>query len=221
MPAIAGEWISVPQAVFLLDTGNLAEARSLAIGDPELLVSRVVRALAARTGLTTEAANNRCAALQMGLIRVLALSWVKAKGSRTPNGQLEAVDPAEFTRLSLAGVHAVNPKTNKPVWHDLRVSAKDVLQLLQRRQADAPPAVAAPIEPSSRQRSAYRSALEEWMATKLLRTLRKMSPIAVANQFKTERPDVPLPKRLRSMEPLIERIIAERVKKMPKLQAPK
>jgi len=54
------------------------------------------------------------------------------------------------------------------------------------------------------------------MAPQLLVTLRRMNPAAIGREFKAycerERPELlpMLPKRLRSIEPVIERIIANR-----------
>jgi hypothetical protein len=67
------------------------------------------------------------------------------------------------------------------------------------------------------QRMAYRGPLEAWMAQQELPVLRKMGPAAIASAFKSyseqHSPElVPLlPKRLRSMENVIERIINRRI----------
>ncbi len=64
-----------------------------------------------------------------------------------------------------------------------------------------------------RQRGAYKGALAEWMARKGIQLLRRMTPPAIATDFKSycesKRRDLlsVLPKRLRSMEPEIARII--------------
>ena len=68
-----------------------------------------------------------------------------------------------------------------------------------------------------RRRGVYFDALDEWMAGVRINTLRRMAPGAIAIKFKLycerERPELLplLPKRLRSMEPTIGRIIKRRV----------
>jgi hypothetical protein len=72
------------------------------------------------------------------------------------------------------------------------------------------------VEPSSPQRGAYRGALAAWLADRPLTTLLRMTPEAIASHFKLyceqKTPELLplLPKRLRSMEPFIERIVADR-----------
>lgn len=70
---------------------------------------------------------------------------------------------------------------------------------------------------SDRRRGAYSGALEEWLAQKQTSTLQRMPPDAFAREFKLycerERQELLplLPKRLRSMERTIEKIIERRV----------
>jgi hypothetical protein len=79
--------------------------------------------------------------------------------------------------------------------------------------------IPAVFQDQKKQRAAYRGALAEWMASKKLGSLRKMKPQDIASDFKAhceaERRDLlrQLPKRLRAMEPAIERIIDQRVKR--------
>jgi hypothetical protein len=67
-----------------------------------------------------------------------------------------------------------------------------------------------------KKRGAYRGALENWLAREDLKIWRRMQPEAITRAFadycKAERPDLLplLPKRLRSMESMIERIIKAR-----------
>jgi hypothetical protein len=71
---------------------------------------------------------------------------------------------------------------------------------------------------TSRQRAAYRSALERWMARHDLPLLQKLGATAISREFKSHceqhLPGVVslLPKRLRSMENVIESIITRRIK---------
>jgi hypothetical protein len=70
---------------------------------------------------------------------------------------------------------------------------------------------------ASRRRGAYRGALDSWMAKQDLPILQKMGPAGIAGEFKSycdeELPKLItlLPKRIRSMEGEIERIIKRRV----------
>jgi hypothetical protein len=70
---------------------------------------------------------------------------------------------------------------------------------------------------SRRQRGAYKGALEAWLAAKPLAQLRRMSVDAIAKAFRDycerKRPELLplLPRRPRSMEPAIQRIIDRRV----------
>jgi hypothetical protein len=74
-----------------------------------------------------------------------------------------------------------------------------------------------PVVARPQKRGGYKGGLAEWMAQKDLPTLRRMGSEAIARDFKDycerERPKlIPLlPKRLRSMEPEIERIIKRRL----------
>ena len=73
------------------------------------------------------------------------------------------------------------------------------------------------IDNHNSRRGAYRGALDLWMAKQNLLVLQKMEPAAIACEFKAycdrELPELKslLPKRLRSMENAIERIIKRRV----------
>jgi hypothetical protein len=101
---------------------------------------------------------------------------------------------------------------------------RTIEEMLARRQEqtsrDRPPVqMASEVGRDARlqQRGAYKGALEQWMASEVLARWRRMSLNAIAREFvkycKAKRPDVLplLPKRLRSMEPAIERIITRRV----------
>ena len=50
------------------------------------------------------------------------------KGSRTPNLPVEVIDSAEFSRLELRGIDAVDARTGKPVWYNLVISARELLE---------------------------------------------------------------------------------------------
>jgi hypothetical protein len=56
------------------------------------------------------------------------IKGVTAKGSRAPNRPLEVVDPAEFARLELRGIDAVDVRTGKPVWYSIVTSAHEQLE---------------------------------------------------------------------------------------------
>ena len=92
--------------------------------------------------------------------------------------------------------------------------------LQEQRRVDtsiAPKSASSPATIQPRRRGAYKAALGEWMAGVPLDVLHRMTHDAIASEFKhyceQQLPDLLtlLPKRLRSMEPLIKRIVADRV----------
>jgi hypothetical protein len=159
--AVADMWLSVPKAIFLLLTGNLAKVHQFTEADSALLVFRVARALpskvvvvpldsAATEAQRIEAWQTAKKGLAAGagwpdyynlglnlLVELLSIGRAKAKGSRTPDGPIEPIDPAEFTRFRLRGVDAVSERTGKIVWHDLRIFAQDLLEFRQSVEAEA------------------------------------------------------------------------------------
>jgi hypothetical protein len=148
---IVDAWLSIPQAVFYLVTGNLKEARALRPSDPEILVYCLARELspkivaaplphAATTAQLLEARQtlidqlarettdtDKYSSIRDALTEHLADGRVRAKASRTSDGPIETIDAAEFTRLRLRSVYAVCEKTQKIVWYNLLVSARDLL----------------------------------------------------------------------------------------------
>jgi hypothetical protein len=151
-PSTVGAWISVPQAVFLLASGDLPRARELAEADPGLLVVRVALLFSSKIAIVpldagaTEAqqveawqtARRNLAAVPLGtdsygavlavLEDTLAEGRARAKGSKMPDGPIQPIDPAEFARLHLVGVHAAHKRTKAIVWYDVLVSAGDLLE---------------------------------------------------------------------------------------------
>lgn len=159
--AVSDVWLSVPKAILLLWTGDLARVRELTEADPVLLVYRVARALSskpiivplntsateaqqveawqiAKKRLAAEAeGTNLYSAALIALVDILATRRARARGSRTPDGPIEPIDQAEFTRLRVVHVDAVNERTKAVAWYDLRVSAGDLLELRQWVEAEA------------------------------------------------------------------------------------
>jgi hypothetical protein len=123
------------------------------------------------------------------------------------------------------------PATSTPtVWPDPLLPAEQVMQLWPqpeksstadqkersgRRHADISPPEKLPN--ANKQRAAYRAALSAWMAPQQLPHLQRMGLAAISLEFKSHCEQhlprmVPLlPRRLRSIEPVIERIINRRV----------
>jgi hypothetical protein len=152
-------WLSIPLAIFYLLTGDLEQTRQFPGDDPHFLLYRVARALSpepvfvpidssateeqrteARKTLMTKLAGQTARAEVYGaalkaLRQILADGIAKTKGSRSPDGPIELIDPAEFTRMRLATVHAINETTEKIVWYDLRISARDLLAFRQSIRA--------------------------------------------------------------------------------------
>jgi hypothetical protein len=92
-------------------------------------------------------------------------------------------------------------------------SAKSPSSVDERRDRD--------MEDGRRRRGSYKPALEGWLASQELPRLRRMSASAIAGEFRSHCKErcpgiLPLlPKRLRSMEPLINRIVERRVAATP------
>jgi hypothetical protein len=159
--AVADLWLSLPKAIFLLLTGDFAPVSGFSEADSELLVFRIAFALrskavvvpldsaaterqrieawqTARKGLAAEAGGTDFYSAGLSaLVETLSTGRARAKGSRTPDGRIEPIDPAEFTRVRLRGVDAVSERTGKIVWHDLRISAQDLLEFRQSVETEA------------------------------------------------------------------------------------
>ena len=65
------------------------------------------------------------------LRQILVDGLITGKASRSPEGPFEVTDPVEFTRLDLAGEHAVHSVTKRVVLYNVRVSARELLNLRQ------------------------------------------------------------------------------------------
>jgi hypothetical protein len=192
--AVTDVWLSVPSAIYLLLTGDMARAREFPDADSKWLAFLVARALssaflvpldsaateaqriealqAAKKRLSVEARDSYSAGLR-ALVEILSTGRGKAKGSRTPDGPIEPIDPAEFTRVRLEGVHAENKRTKRTVWHDLRISAQDLLKLRQAAQgaasrpsADGDKEAPTDAAPAKRQRPSDED-LDGWMSENL------------------------------------------------------
>ena len=122
-------------------------ASELEADDPNLLVIKAIWRLPPLTYIEVEAFPNAIETLRQqyrlaiasqakesiyenGLRRVHAklIKGVTAKGSRSPNRPLEVIDPAEFARLELRGIDAVDVRTDKPVWYSIVTSAHEQLE---------------------------------------------------------------------------------------------
>jgi hypothetical protein len=209
--AVADMWLSVPKATFLLLTGDLAKVRQFTQAESALLVCRVARALpskavvvpldpaateaqrieawqTARKGLAAGAGRPDSYSLGLSiLVETLSTGRARAKGSRTPDGPIELIDPAEFTRFRLRGVDAVSERTGEIVWHDLRISAQDLLKFRQSVEAEAsrPSAgddAAAPADDRPRGRLGYLGLLELFVAG-LGDKFNRMSDSGVSRRF--------------------------------------
>jgi hypothetical protein len=140
-------WLNIPQAVVLEIAGNLQMASELEADDPNLLMIKAIRRLPPLTSIEVDAFPNEIETLRQqyrlavasrakesiyenGLRRVHAklIKGVTAKGSRAPNRPLEVIDPAEFARLELRGIDAVDVRTRKPVWYSIVTSAHEQLE---------------------------------------------------------------------------------------------
>jgi hypothetical protein len=139
-------WLNVPQAVVLEVTGNLGLANELEADDVNLLMIKAIWRLPPLTSIEVELHPNEMETLRQGyrmaidspleesgyengLQRVHAklTKGVTSKGSRAPHLPLEVIDPAEFARLALRGIDAVDVRTGQPVWYNLAISARGQL----------------------------------------------------------------------------------------------
>lgn len=143
-------WLNIPQAVVLEATRDLQKAQALKDNDPCLLVMKATLLLAPRVFVPVAAnatdGEVRLAREQvremvasrtgpggsyestLSRVRSRLVDGVTAKGSRARNLPLEIVDPAEFARLELYGVDAIDPRTRGPVWYDLLMSGRELIK---------------------------------------------------------------------------------------------
>jgi hypothetical protein len=151
-------WLNLPQAVILTETRDLALALSLVDADSNRLLLKASRILAVRVASPPEAAatdeqrgdvykrlqqqrlqysqGSRYLVAQQGVQGLLA-AGVTVKASRKPGGPLEVVDPAEFTRVELRGVDAIDKRSGEVVLFDLRIDAFEFIEKLREPAADA------------------------------------------------------------------------------------
>jgi len=146
-------WLSVPQAVYLEATRDIATAVKLTHDDPAVLIVDVMRRVG-RIDIPGDEGAGRREAKEVALralgptrgrydaaLRKLAdklIGGLPIKGRREPGLPLELIDPAEFTGLELSGVNAVNRTTGEVVWYDLRISARAQVKILARESAFEP-----------------------------------------------------------------------------------
>jgi hypothetical protein len=146
---LAEMWLNIPQAVVLEATGDLERAKGLEARDSNLLVIKATRLLPPLAVIPVKAdASNAETQLayrklieemdpqtargyyERALRRILAklINGVTTKGSRAPNLPLEVIDPAEFARLDLRNIDAVDPRTGETVWYGLLISARELVR---------------------------------------------------------------------------------------------
>jgi hypothetical protein len=146
---LAEIWLNVPQAVVLEATEDLERANGLVERNPLLLVIRATRLLPplARVPIEPDASDaelqlaarkvreeiepqqsRRCYAISLRRVHSKLRGGVTIKGRRAPNVPVDIIDPAEFVCLELDGVDAVDPRTGKPVFYDLLVCARELIE---------------------------------------------------------------------------------------------
>ena len=149
--------MNIPQAVVLEATGDLKQAKDLEAGDPHLLLIKATLLLPPIVSAWIDADANYAEARRAFRIRVeeadaqtarggyertlravrdKLINGVTAKGSRAPHLPLEIIDPAEFARLELCVVDAVDPRTRNTVWYGILISARE---LRESGSQDLPP----------------------------------------------------------------------------------
>jgi hypothetical protein len=205
--SVGDPWVSLPQAVFLLLTGDLARTLELPEDEPDLLIFNLARALSfkpivvvplspsateaqrveawqtARKGLATDSSGADLYAAGLSeLTEILRDGRAKTKGSRTPDGPLELIDPIEITRLRLVRIHAMRKRTEAIAWYGLRVCARDLLEPRQASRPEADGDKEAAAEHRLGSRLEYLGALEQLVAA-LGDKFNHMSDAGVARRF--------------------------------------
>ena len=159
MVVVSDVWLSIPKAVFLIATGDLQRACGFPEDDLDFLVFRVSFELTSKPhfaplnpSFTDEQLRDalRVARQKLSdafpetkvydaglkaLWQILTDGLARGKGSRKLDGPFELIDPVEFTRVDLAKAHALHAITKKVVWYNVRVSARDLLEVRQRAQS--------------------------------------------------------------------------------------
>jgi hypothetical protein len=146
-------WLNIPQTVVLEATGDLERARGVEGRDPLLLVIKAAHLLPPLVVASVEAGASRaetrrafrklleevdsqtargCYDGALRRVHAKLLEGVTTKGSRAPNLPLEVVDNAEFARLELRGTNAIDPRTGQAIWHDLLISARELIEANSR-----------------------------------------------------------------------------------------
>jgi hypothetical protein len=150
---LAEIWLNIPQAVVLEATGDLERARGLEGHDPHLLVIKAAHLLPPLVVVSFEAGVSKeetrhtvrkiiaemdsqtargCYDSALRRVHAKLISGVTTKGSRAPNLPLEVIDNAEFARLDLREIDAVDPRTGATVWHGLLISARELIGRSER-----------------------------------------------------------------------------------------
>jgi hypothetical protein len=128
-------------------TGDLELARGLEGHDPHLLLIKATWLLPPIVSVSVDAGANDAEARRalrsrmaevdyqtarggyekdLRRVRDKLIDGVTAKGSRAPHLPVEVIDPAEFVRLQLRNLDAVDPTTGKTVWYGLLISAREL-----------------------------------------------------------------------------------------------
>jgi hypothetical protein len=146
-------WLTVPQAVVLEVTGDIEAVLALTDDDPAILLIKANRLVSdflvipldadaddetrrdalrrfheAKSAGRGDRGSRYSQALQRVHERLVA--GVATKASRTLGGRSEDVDPAEFTRVELQGVDAVDNRTGTVSLHDLRIDGYTYIESL-------------------------------------------------------------------------------------------
>jgi hypothetical protein len=136
-------WLTIPQAVVWEVTGNLLAAINVQDADPNLLLIKAIWRLPPlmsgevddietirQKHMAAVGAGTGESGYESGSRKLLArlAQGVTAKGSRAPGLPLEVIDPAEFTRLQLRGIDAVDARTRKQVWYSIVINARELLE---------------------------------------------------------------------------------------------
>jgi hypothetical protein len=153
-------WLNLPQAAILEATRDIDLTLRMTDDDPNLLLVKANRILATPASVPLEdgspktkrrraykqlqqelRANKAKSSYGAAERRVWGLlaGGLTVKAGRLCGRKMKKVDPAEFTRLEPRGFDAIDKRSGKVVFYDLRIAAFELLQKLRETAADGSP----------------------------------------------------------------------------------
>jgi hypothetical protein len=158
-------WLNLPQAGVLEATRDIDCVQDLTDDDPTLVLIKASQALGYSTTYPVQEdaeqeqqyeANKKLDEIKAAMrrenryllagqrLQMRLIAGVRTKGSRTPAGPYESIDPVEYTRAELCGVDAVDKMTKRPILFGLRIEFFDLVESLTGKPLSRPTAAIAP-----------------------------------------------------------------------------